>query len=240
MGFAHRLWLLDGNLSHGLAVDLGHGQGGTHLKVLRVEVLLLLLHNRLGHRLNQLVVNLLLLDNWSLSNLRSRVSAEKKLTLGLIDDFPGLGGLNKSLKVVALGNLLGLSHSEQREEPHARGDRSKTGLVGGLLLGSKLLDDLPTLFADGNSGVGVLHESDERVHLLEMSVIGLDSHVEGYAHGKSQHEANESGSASQVLIELLFRDIAVGQVGEERGNAICGLNLLILLLLLFECAGLLR
>lgn len=223
MGFAHRLWLLDGNLSHGLAVDLGHGQGGTHLKVLRVEVLLLLLHNRLGHRLNQLVVNLLLLDNWSLSNLRSRVSAEKKLTLGLIDDFPGLGGLNKSLKVVALGNLLGLSRG-----------------LEGLLLGSKLLDDLPTLFADGNSGVGVLHESDERVHLLEMSVIGLDSHVEGYAHGKSQHEANKSGSASQVLIELLFRDIAVGQVGEERGNAICGLNLLILLLLLFECAGLLR
>jgi len=73
-----------------------------------------------------------------------------------------------------------------------------------------------------------------------MSVVGLDSHVEGNAHGKSHHEANESGGASQVLVELLFRDIAVGQVGEERGKATCRLDLPVLLLLLFEGAGLLR
>ena len=202
LGLTHRLGLLHDNLSDGLvAVHLGDGQGSGDLEVLRVEVLLLLeVGLGLNHRLNELVVNLLL-DNWSNNNLGGLVATEEELALGGIKDLLGLGGLDESLKVVDLGLLrCGLS-------------------LDGLGLLSDLLDNILALLADGDSGVGVLHKSDELISLDEVSVVGLKSDVESDGHGESEHEANKSGSAVKVLVELLLGDLLGAEFGEERGHA---------------------
>ena len=157
-----------------MAVDLRDGHGSSDLEVLGV-VVLLLLHDglSLNHRLGQLVVDLLL-ENWSLNNLGGLVAAQEELTLSGIKDLLGLGGLDQSLKVVDVNLGFGFS-------------------LKGLALGGNLLHNLLTLFAGGNSSVGVFHESDELILLLEVSVVGLESYVESDAHSESDHEANKSG-----------------------------------------------
>ena len=186
----HRLRLLDGNLSDGVGVYLRDGQGSSHLEVLGVEVLLLL-HDGSGLNgwLNQLVADLLLDGSLGefLNNLGGLVTAQEELTAGIRDGLLGLGRLDEGLKVIDLGYLLGLS----------------LGLEG-LLRCSELLDDFLALLADSNSGVRVLHQGGELFTLLEVSVVGLESHVEGNAHSESDHEANESGSALHVLVELIL------------------------------------
>ena len=220
---AHGLRLLDGNLSgNGLGVHLGDGQRSGDLEVLRVEELLLglLLEDGLDlhHRLNQLVVDSGLgLDSDNLGNLLldlgSLVAAQEELALGLTDGLLGLGLLDKSLEVIDLrGLLLWLSSLER------------------LALLGELLDDFLALFADGDAGIWVLHQGNELIALLEVGVVGLERNVEGDAHGEGDHETDKSGSALQVLVELLLRDVAVGKAGEEGGHA--ALNLLLALLLL--------
>ena len=219
----HGLGLLDGDLSgNGLGVHLRDGQRSGDLEVLRVEELLLgLLEDGLDlyHRLDQLVVdsgldgNLLNELGNLLLDLGSLVSAQKELALGLSDSLLGLSLLNKSLEVIGLGNFfLWLG-----------------GLESLALLG-ELLDDFLTLFADGDAGIWVLHQGNELIALNEVGVVSLERNVEGNAHGEGDHETDESGSAPQVLVELLLRDVAVTKAGEEGGHA--ALDLLLALLLL--------
>ena len=219
----HGLGLLDGDLSgNGLGVHLGDGQRSGDLEVLRVEELLLgLLEDGLDlhHRLNQLIVDSRSgLDSSNnlenlLLDLGSLVAAQEELALGLTDGLLGLGLLDKSLEVIGLGSLLlWLSSLES------------------LALLGELLDDFLALFADGDACIWVLHQGNELITLLEVGVVGLERNVEGDAHGEGDHESDKSGSALQVLVELLLRDVAVGQAGEEGGHA--ALDLLLVLLLL--------
>lgn len=193
-----------------------------------------MLQDRLGlhHGLDQLVVDSgldrcnddLWLGDHLLDDLGSLIAAQEKLTASLVNGFLGLGRLNKSLNVVSLGNLLLLGLS---------------GSFKILALLSKLLDNLLAFLADSDASVWILQESNELVTLLKVGMVGLESHVEGDARGKSDHETDESNSALQILVELLLGEVAVRQAREEGRDAAL-LDLLPSLLLLFEFSGLLR
>ena len=234
LGLTHGLGLVDGNLG-----DLRHGERGLNLEVLRVEHGVGILHHDwlwyLVGRLTELVVDLRLGRGWgsddfdnlgSLNlNLRGLVTAEKKFGLGLLnlgESLLNLSGLDQRLKGIRLG-CGGLLVD-----------------LWGLLLGSKLLDNLLTLFAGGNSGVGVLQQSLKLVHLLNLGVVGLHSDEVGDANGQSSNESDEGTGVLKVLLVLLVRDLARGGRIEEGGEHGLGVDLSLLgSALLLELSGLL-
>ena len=208
-GLAHGLGLLDSYLGHvGLGHHLGDGQRGLNLEVLGVPVLL---HGlRGGNGLNELVVGVDLSDGGR-SHLGGLVAVEEGLTVGGLENLLGFGGENE------LGELVG--------------DGSGLDICDRLLLGHKLLDDLLTLLAGGNSGVRVGQKSVERVLLLKVGMVGLDSHERGNAEGEGGDEGNEFACACKVLLVLLSRDAGRGETEVRRGR-------LLGFLLAFELVGL--